>query len=143
MKDLRIEMDVEIEQPVADVFAAWTTADALSAWFAPMAVSKPAVILEFEVDGRYSIEMHLPDGAVFTTRGTFREIVPNEKIVMTWRCDAFPDPESLVTVRFEPSAAGTKVSLLHEQFETEQTCENHRGGWQACLAELAEMLRAA
>jgi uncharacterized protein YndB with AHSA1/START domain len=142
MNPLRIELDVEIGRPVADVFAAWSSAEALASWFAPMAVSKPIVDMKFQVGGRYAIEMHLPEGAVFTTRGVFRRIVPDEEIVMTWHCDAFPDPETVVTVRFVAIAGGTRVSIIHEGFEMEATCTDHGHGWQACLAELRSMLTA-
>ena len=137
---LRIEMDIKINRSVPDVFAAWASADALAAWFAPMAVSKPAVEMEFQVDGRYSVEMHMEGGMVFVTGGQFKEIVPDEKIVMTWRCDAFPDPETLVTVFFDPIAGGTKVRLMHENFVAEETCANHTVGWRACLAQLNTVL---
>ena len=138
MAPLKIEMEVVIARPVSEVFAAWTTADALASWFAPMAVSTPAVALDFVENGSYSIEMRLPDDAVFVTRGEFREIEPEKKIVMTWHCSAFPDPESLVTVTFEPVTGGTRLILLHERFRTEETCENHRHGWEACLAALEQ-----
>ena len=133
---LRIDMEVEIERPVSEVFAAWSTAESLASWFAPMAVERPDVLLEFSVDGRYSIAMKLDEDVVHTTRGVFREIEIDRRIVMTWHCDAFTDPESLVTVQFEPTARGTTVRLMHERFVTEDTCDNHRAGWQACLEGL-------
>ena len=106
----------------------------------PMAVDKPKVQMDFTIGGRYSIEMRLPDGSVHTTRGEFREIEPDRKIVLSWHCDAFPDPPSLVIVRFDPAGDGTRVYLVHEQFETEATCEGHRGGWEACLGGLKQYL---
>ena len=142
MNPLRIEMDVEIGRPAPEVFAAWSSAEALASWFAPMAVSRPIVEMEFEVDGHYSIEMHLAQGAVFTTRGVFQKIVPDKEIAMTWYCDAFPDPETLVTVLFVAIPGGTRVSVVHERFETEATCTDHRYGWQACLSELKNVLAA-
>ena len=135
-------MDVEIARPVAEVFAAWTTAEAFSSWFAPMAASKPIVSMDFAVDGEYSIEVPMGDGAVYVTKGVFKEIVPERKIVMTWHCSAFPDPETLVTVHFDEESSVTTVRLTHERFETETTCDNHRGGWDACLAELQRFLVA-
>lgn len=136
----RIEERIDIARPVEEVFAAWTTASALAQWFAPMAVTTPTVKLDFRVGGRYSIRMLLPDEQVFTTSGTFRQIEPNEKIVMTWRCDAFPDPETVVTVRFRPHGDGTTVSVLHERFENEPTQANHRQGWVLCLDRLRAVL---
>ena len=83
MSELLIDKFVHIRRPPATVFAAWSTAEALAKWFAPMAEQPPDVSMEFAVGGCYSIRMPLPDGSVHTTRGEFREIVPDEKIVMT------------------------------------------------------------
>ena len=124
------------------MFLAWASADALADWFAPMAVVRPDVEVDFREGGRYSISMLLPGDQRFTTAGVYREIVPNEKIVMTWRCDAFPDPATLVTVRFLADETGTTVTVAHENFEFEDTRENHKHGWQLCLAKLKERLAA-
>ena len=93
-----IEMKVDIARSPQAVFSAWASADALAAWFAPMAVRRPDVTMDFRIGGTYSIAMELPDGSVHTTTGEFQDIVPAARIVMTWHCDAFPDPASLVTV---------------------------------------------
>lgn len=141
MNDRLIDLTVHIRRPPSEVFAAWSTAKALAAWFAPMAVRRPDIEMDFSVGGHYSIEMHMPDGSVHTTRGVIREIVEDEKIVMTWHCDAFEDPETVVEVHFQPSGDGTDIHLLHRTFDTSQTCDAHRGGWQACLGELARQLQ--
>ena len=47
MQPIRLEEQIHIEKPVEDVFQAWTTAGALADWFAPMAVTRPAVDLDF------------------------------------------------------------------------------------------------
>jgi uncharacterized protein YndB with AHSA1/START domain len=140
VQTLRIDVDIHIDRPVESVFGAWTTAAALAEWFAPMAIEKPGVELDFREGGRYAIRMPLPDGAVFTTTGEFREIVANEKIVMTWHCDAFPDPPTVVTVTFVAEAGGTTVRVVHERFESGDTCANHRHGWEMCLGELKASL---
>jgi uncharacterized protein YndB with AHSA1/START domain len=131
---------VHINREPADVFAAWSSAAALASWFAPMASENLDVEMEFAEGGTYSIAMPLPDGSVHTTKGVFREIVDNEKIVMTWRCDAFDDPETLVEVLFSPSGRGTEVRVRHETFASPETCTAHHGGWEACLGELARQL---
>ncbi len=142
LKSLMIDKSVFIDRSPEDVFAAWSTADALASWFAPMADQVPDVTMEFVAGGRYSIVMRLPDGSVHTTVGVFQDIVANEKITMTWRCDAFADPESLVEVHFERNGSGTNIRLLHKDFDASDTCDAHRGGWDACLAQLAKTLTA-
>ena len=142
MSSLKIDMTVHIERSPAEVFSAWASAESLASWFAPMAEQLPDVSMDFVIGGQYSIVMPLPDGSVHTTKGMFRVIVPNERIIMTWQCDAFTDPESLVDVTFTPSGGGTDVHLVHQSFESAETCEAHSGGWQACLGQLAVWLAA-
>jgi uncharacterized protein YndB with AHSA1/START domain len=136
----QLEEEIHIERPARDVFLAWSTDSAIALWFAPMAVEKPDVTLDFREGGEYSIRMVLPDKQVFVTAGVFEEIVANEKIVMTWRCNAFPDPATRVTIQFLPDRTGTTVKILHERFVSTDTCANHKQGWQLCLAKLKEVL---
>ena len=143
MSRLLIDIAVHIERPAADVFAAWSSAEALATWFSPNAAVPPDVSMDFVVGGRYEIVTTFADGAQCTTAGEFEEIVAAEKIVMTWHCDAFADPVSRVTVSFAATDTGTVVRVLHEDFESEQTRANHRDGWDGCLAKLAGVLTAA
>lgn len=140
MSDRLIDISVHIKRPLKEVFAAWTSAEEFASWFAPMATRKPDVEMEFVVGGRYAIVMPLPDGSVHTTAGVYQEIIPNESIVMTWHCDAFEDPESLVEVRFTASDSGTDIHLIHKTFDSDETCDAHRGGWETCLGGLGEYL---
>lgn len=140
MTERRIDITIHIKQPRAVVFAAWSSAEAFASWFAPMAESRPVVQMDFRVEGAYCIEMPMPDGSVHTTRGVYETIVANEKIVMTWRCDAFPDPESRVVVTFHDADGGTDIHLVQEPFDNDSTCVAHMGGWQLCLAQLQRWL---
>jgi uncharacterized protein YndB with AHSA1/START domain len=142
MRTIRLQEEIHIAKPVHEVFEAWSTADALANWFAPMAIETPTVELDFRVGGNYSIRMPLPDNQVFTTAGQFREISDKCKIVMTWRCDAFPDAATLVTVHFLPARTGTTVTVVHENFDYDDTCANHKQGWELCLAKLKTVLES-
>ncbi len=143
MTRLSIDISVHIEKPAADVFSAWSSADALASWFSPNAAVPPDVSMDFSVGGQYEIVTRFADGGMCTTRGEFQEIVTAERIVMTWHCDAFPDPVSRVIVSFSSTETGTVVRVLHEGFESEQTCANHYGGWEGCLEKLSSVLMAA
>lgn len=136
----RLDQEIRIAMPVRDVFAAWASADELAKWFAPMAIKRPEVELAFRVAGRYVIRMTLAGNRVLTTTGEFQEIVANEKIVMTWQCDAFPDATTVVSVLFLKDGAGTIVKVSHINFESAETCANHKHGWDLCLAKLRDLL---
>lgn len=64
-------------------------------------------------------------------RGTYREIVPGERIVFGWGWEGAPDlgPDaSTVTVTLEPVDGGTLVRLVHEGLTPEQAT-SHLEGW--------------
>src|SRR5215470_3095829 len=73
-----------IAAPIDEVFAAWTDAALLQQWLAP----GPCEVHEAEVDarpgGRYRIVVRDPMGGLHVTRGEYREVVPNRRLVQTW-----------------------------------------------------------
>jgi uncharacterized protein YndB with AHSA1/START domain len=70
--------------------------------------------------------------------GTYRELVPGQRIVFTWFVDADEEKEdnSTVTLELEPYGAGTRARMCHEmdaQWEpyASQTAQAWRGMLQA------------
>jgi uncharacterized protein YndB with AHSA1/START domain len=75
--------------------------------------------------------------------GTFREVVPRERLVYTWAWrgeDGKPGPETLVTVTFRAVGRKTELTLRHEGFADKDGREAHRGGWNGCLDKLAALV---
>jgi uncharacterized protein YndB with AHSA1/START domain len=71
--------------------------------------------------------------------GTYREIVPGEKLVFTWAWRSTPERESLVTVLVRPAEGGTELTLKHEQFFDDTARDMHRQGWEGALDKLVEL----
>lgn len=119
------------------VWQAWTQAEALKQWFAPSDAFKVEVVeIDVRVGGRYRIKMTAPDGEVHDVSGTYREVVPNERLVFTWAWRTTPERETLVTVTLRPAGSGTALTLTHEQFFDESARDHHREGWIALLGRL-------
>ncbi len=96
----------------------------------------------FEVGGTYQLDMHTPDGEVYTMTGEYREIIPNRKIVFTWNTTQVQD--TVVTVEFTPVEDGTELMLTHELFPDVDSRQQHTEGWEGCLANLEKsVVRAA
>ncbi|QOZ73038.1 SRPBCC domain-containing protein [Bradyrhizobium arachidis] len=93
---------------------------------------RPAT-LEAELDvragGRFRISFTGADGEYFEAGGTYREVVPNERLVFTWAWHSTPERESLVTITFKPDSAGTLMVFHHGQFFDESARDNHQHGW--------------
>ena len=76
-----------------------------------------------EGDGRFTAW----DGYV---TGRTVSAVPHSKIVQAWRTSEFPDdaPDSVLTVRLEGNAGGTKVTLVHQNIPEGQG-DAYEQGW--------------
>lgn len=63
--------------------------------------------------------------------GTFKEVVPGERIVFGWGWDGNPElpfDGSTVTITVEPAEGGSLVTLVHEGL-TEEQAASHAEGW--------------
>jgi uncharacterized protein YndB with AHSA1/START domain len=127
--------------PVAAVYAAWTQPEEMKHWMGPSdAFGEAEVTMDVRVGGRYRIVMHSPDGETHRVGGVYREVVPNSKLVYTWAWESTPERESLVTLEFVPSSAGTELVLTHQRFADLQARDKHNEGWIGCLNRLERHL---
>jgi uncharacterized protein YndB with AHSA1/START domain len=126
----------------AKVYKAWTNAEALTQWMGPGPVKCVSAESDLRVGGRYRILMKSPDGEEHDVSGTYRELVPDRRIVFTWAWKSTPDRESIVTIALRPLDTGTKMELTHEQFHDQAACDHHRQGWEGCLEKLLVFLEA-
>ena len=136
VKRLEIFDSVRIERPASDVFRAWSSASALAQWFAPMAVRPIEVEMDFRTGGSFRLEMDTGAGGVHVTTGEYLRIVPDERIEMTWHCDAWDDLPSHVEVAFESDGDATTVMVRHSSITSDPALEGQAFGWQACLSQL-------
>ena len=98
-KDIYLTLHRTIDAPVETVFAAWTDPDLLSQWLAPDDAVVARTVAEARVGGRFLIEMRGKDGGKWVTRGRYREVVPNSRLVHTWCW------EEATTSRSSPSSS--------------------------------------
>jgi uncharacterized protein YndB with AHSA1/START domain len=118
------------------VFAAWTDPAILAQWMSPVGHAEAEV--EPWVGGRLRVTMIGP-GVRIEHTGEYRELVPGHRLVFTWQSPYTGPGPSLVTVELREVAAGTALTLVHEQLPPEQV-ESHRGGWGPMLDRLSSVL---
>jgi uncharacterized protein YndB with AHSA1/START domain len=87
-----------IEAPPEKIFRAWTEPEKITRWFGPGKVEVLHAEADARVGGRYRIVARSPNGEQHEVSGTYREVVPNEKLVFTWAWRSTPERESRVTV---------------------------------------------
>jgi uncharacterized protein YndB with AHSA1/START domain len=63
------------------VFAAFTDARHLAAWWGPEGFTTPDAAADVRPGGALRLDMHGPDGTVYRGGGTYREITPPERLV--------------------------------------------------------------
>jgi uncharacterized protein YndB with AHSA1/START domain len=127
--------------PVAKVYAAWTDPEQVKHWMGPSDdFGEAQVTSDLRVGGRYRIVMPAPDGELHKVGGTYREIVPNRKLVYTWAWESTPERESLVTVEFNAAGNGTELVVTHEQFADTEARDKHQHGWNGCIERFGRYL---
>lgn len=125
------------------VWRAWTDPQALRHWMVPSdAFSCELAEADVRVGGRYRIVMKAPDGELHDVSGTYREVVPNRRLVYTWAWKSTPERESLVTLEFRAADGGTELTLVHSQFFDDAARDRHNEGWTGCIARLGSFLEA-
>ena len=133
------------DAPRSLVFKVWTAPEHLARWWGPKGFTTLACAMEVRPGGAWFRRMRSPEGALYTKRGIYREVVEPERLVFTY---ADQDeggrlgPETLVTVTFEEHGAQTKLTLRQSGFETVAARDGHYGGWTSCMERFADYLAA-
>jgi uncharacterized protein YndB with AHSA1/START domain len=138
-----------INQPLYKIWEAWSKPASFMKWWGPKEYTCPFCTIDFKVGGKYLAAMRGPDGKDIWSTGTYREIIPQEKIVYT---DSFADSkgnvvdgeyynmptmpsESTVTVTLEAFNGKTTMWLQHEGIPEDQYDECVKG-WNSSLDKM-------
>jgi uncharacterized protein YndB with AHSA1/START domain len=139
-----LEMRRTIRTSREKAFEAWTDPGQLRQWFAVAEnFTTPVAEVDLRVGGRYRLGMKAPgDNPLLVAGGVYREILPPERRIFTWRWEsADPDePETLVTVEFHEASGATEIVLKHEWFTDVLQRDRHGEGWAGCLDHLQRLL---
>ena len=141
--------------PRERVWQAWTEPEQIMHWWGPNGFTSPACRIDLRVGGAYLFCMRSPEGHDVWSTGTYREIVPLERLVCT---DSFADEkgnvvpashygidedfplELSVTVTFEDGNGKTRMTLRHAGFPPGPVADMTAAGWNESFDKLAEAL---
>jgi uncharacterized protein YndB with AHSA1/START domain len=129
-----------LNAPRRRVFQAWTHPDLMARWFFPGAKWSAVVSADIRVGGYYEVSMRDEDGGLHVQFGTYREIVPESRLVFTWSCPALAVVDSIVTVDLIDLGARTELRLTHELPPDPRIRRGHEEGWVGCLGNLEKSL---
>jgi uncharacterized protein YndB with AHSA1/START domain len=99
--ELEFVMTRVLAAPRELVYAACTEPQHLAQWWGPRSYTLPVCEMDVRPGGTYRFVQHAPDGNEYAFHGTFREVVPPERVVMTQVFDPYPMSELLVSLSFE------------------------------------------
>ena len=124
------------------VYRAFLDAGAMAKWLPPYGFTCTVEHLDARVGGSYRMSFtNFSTGTGHSFGGTYRELVPSEKIRYT---DSFDDPnlpgEMQTTISFRQVACGTELNIVQEGIPAAIPTEMCYLGWQESLAQLATLV---
>lgn len=141
--------------PRALVFQAWSSADRLRRWYAPNGCDLTTCDTDFRPGGALRLCIRTPQGYECWCRGTYQEIVANERVVFSLEntdADGNPlapgangmDPEwptkTVVTVTFNDEGAATRMTLHQSASERVAKRTGAHPGWLSICDRLEQHL---
>ncbi|MFW5921133.1 MAG: SRPBCC family protein [Polyangiales bacterium] len=139
-KDLELTVKKTIPASRKAVFQAWLDPKALAQFMRPAeGMSVPKVENDPKVGGQFLIVMRAGEQDS-EHRGEYKEISEYDKLVFTWESQ-MSEPGSLVTITFtEKGPNETEVILHHAGSPSEESRNDHEGGWGRIIDTLATHL---
>jgi uncharacterized protein YndB with AHSA1/START domain len=126
------------------VWRACTDPEAVKKWWGP-GPGEPVAAAELDVrlGGKFRIVFGGPNGKEHECAGTYKEVVPNRRLVFTWSWPrTTPERISIVTIVFKAAGGGTDLVFTHEQLFDEKVRDDHKRGWSSSLDKLEAFLAA-
>ncbi len=137
---VELRMEREFSYPPEKVFEAWLKPESLAKWMGP---SDEITVSNIQVDavegGIYKMDFNGPENEVNSLHGVYKSIQRYSMLVFTWIWDVPPDAteeETLVSLKFEPTETGTRLTLLHQRFSSEEMRDRHQWGWSQTMDKL-------
>jgi len=112
----------------------------LQKWFAPGSMTVPEASADLKVGGLYRIVMQNEDGEQFIVGGTYEEVVPNERLVFTWKWEDGENTTKVAVTFRDLDDHGSVLSLSHTEFVEQEHCDKHYEGWIGCLTNLQKAI---
>lgn len=149
-KPIEITLTRVFDAPRELVFKAWTDPKQLAQWWGPEGFTNPVCEIDVRPGGKMLIHMTGPDGTVYPMSGTFREVVPPERLVFSdvaEDLDGNPLLEGETIVTFEEQGGKTKRTVRSSARAVEpigdEMLKGMNEGWTQSLERLAELVAKA
>jgi uncharacterized protein YndB with AHSA1/START domain len=106
ISELEFVMTRTFQAPRELVYAACTQPRHMAQWWGPRGYTMPECEMDVRSGGTYRFVHRAPDGNTYAFHGTYREVTPPERLVMTQIFDPYPMSELLVSIVLEDLGNG-------------------------------------
>jgi len=139
----RVDLKRIFDAPRHRVFEAWTRAEHISRWFGPKGFTIHSVEADARPGGVFQMCMRSPEGKDYWVRGSYREVVPNARLVIT--CTADDDKgvkrlDEVIDVTLTERAGKTTLTLVAvatgPSVEAEAMLKGMKQGWSETVQRL-------
>jgi uncharacterized protein YndB with AHSA1/START domain len=138
LTEFAVALDRVIAAPRSKVYRAWLDPEVLARWMGPDDFSVVVATVDERIGGAHYIEMLDSGGDRHTFESVIEELVPDERIVLTWRFH-HDSLDTLLTLTFrDAEGGGTRLRLEHERITLEPPLDGQSvdTGWSQTLAKL-------
>jgi uncharacterized protein YndB with AHSA1/START domain len=133
-----VALERVIAAPRSKLYRAWLDPAMLARWFGPDDFSVTLATVDERIGGEHHVEMLGPDGGHTHFVSVIEELIPDERIVFTFKFDPAAE-ESTLTISFsDAGGGGTVVRLDHQRITIEggANVQSVNVGWGQVLAKL-------
>ena len=110
--DTQVLITRDLNAPRHLVYKAYTTPELVRRWWAGRRGQMTVAEIDLRVGGMWRYVMTSSEGMEIAFHGTYREIVPDERLVHTEVYEAMPDGEVLTTITFAEAGGRTTMTML-------------------------------
>lgn len=145
--DREIVFECTFDAPRELVFKVMYDPQHIPNWWGPARLRTVIDVMDFRVGGKWRFLQYEPDGAVHAFNGEYLEIVPPQRVVMTFVYEPFPQHISRATHTLTERDGRTTLTA-HQAFSTKQERDamlegGAKSGYDEGMARLAALLRGA
>jgi uncharacterized protein YndB with AHSA1/START domain len=146
-EDLTLEVTRRFKTAREQVFNAWSSLEAMSHWFGPEACTVLGGAVDFQVGGRYRLDVQTENLGAISVGGEYHEISPPERIAFSWKWEGHeelsPELMEVVIELSEVSEYETELHLIQTGFPNRESAEHHGLGWNGTFDKLGPWLASA
>lgn len=151
LEERQIEVSRTFDAPLELLWKAWTDPKHFMKWYGPKGFTAPTCEIDLREGGRHLWSMLSPDGRQMYFTGSFKEVMPMERLVFT---DSSSDAEGNVLSsgmagKGVPDTMDVTVTFVHTDGKTTLTvshvgygpgAEYAKMGWEQAFDKLAAIL---